>query len=203
MGVIMNRTFVAIAGLCLVGGTPALAQVAGSTTGAEVDQRAVNQPQRIQQGINSGALTSGETQRLERQQGSIAAQEQRMRARDGGELTARDSAVLNARENRASNAIYTDKHNGQVAGSTPGVGVDQRAVNQQQRIQQGVNSGSLTGGEAQRLERQQSSIAGQEQRMRARDGGQLAAHDRAVLNTRENRASNAIFRDKHNGRRAF
>ena len=30
----------------------------------------------------------------------------------------------------------------QVAGSTPGVGVDQRAANQQQRIQQGVNSGA-------------------------------------------------------------
>jgi hypothetical protein len=191
-----SKTFVAIAGLYLVVGTPALAQVAGSTTGAEVDQRAANQQQRIQQGINSGALTSGETQRLERQQGSIAAQEQRMRARDGGELTARDSAVLNGRENRASNAIYTDKHNGQV-------GVDQRAANQQQRIQQGINSGSLTGGEAQRLERQQGSIAAQEQRMRARDGGQLTAHDSAVLNTRENRASNAIFRDKHNGRRAF
>jgi hypothetical protein len=198
-----SKSFVTIAGLCLIVGTPALAQVAGSNTGVEVDQRAANQQQRIQQGVNSGALTSGETQRLERQQGSIAAQEQRMRARDGGELTARDSSVLNARENRASNAIYSDKHNGQVAGSTPGVGVDQRAVNQQQRIQQGVNSGSLTGGEAQRLERQQSSIAGQEQRMRARDGGQLTAHDRAVLNTRENRASNAIYRDKHNGRRAF
>jgi hypothetical protein len=111
----MNRIFVAIAGLCLIVGTPVLAQVAGSTPGVEVDQRAVNQQQRIQQGVNSGSLTAGEAQKLERQQGSIAAQEQRMRARDGGELTARDRSVLNARENRASNAIYKDKHNGRRA----------------------------------------------------------------------------------------
>ena len=91
----------------------------------------------------------------------------------------------------------------QVAGSTPGVEVDQRAANQQQRIQQGVNSGALTAGEAQRLDRQQGSIAAQEHRMRARDGGELTPRDRSVLNARENRASNAIYRDKHNGRRAF
>ena len=111
----MNRIFVAMAGLCLFVGTHALAQVAGSTPGVGVDQRAANQQQRIQQGINSGSLTAGEAQRLERQQASIGAQEQRMRARDGGELTARDRAVLNARENRASNAIYRDKHNGRRA----------------------------------------------------------------------------------------
>jgi hypothetical protein len=31
----------------------------------------------------------------------------------------------------------------------------------------------------------------------------FTARDRSVLNARENRASNAIYRDKHNGRRAF
>jgi hypothetical protein len=36
--------------------------------------------------------------------------------------------------------------------------------------------------------------------MRARDGGQLTPHDRQVLNTRLNRTSNAIYRDKHNGK---
>jgi hypothetical protein len=53
----------------------------GSTTGAGIDQREAHQQQRIQQGINSGALTKGETNRLERREQSIANQEQRMRAR--------------------------------------------------------------------------------------------------------------------------
>ena len=92
--------------------TSSHAQVPGSTTGAGIDQREANQQQRIQQGINSGALTPGETNRLEKREQSIANQEQRMRARDGGQLTARDRAVLNNRLNRTSNAIYRDKHNG-------------------------------------------------------------------------------------------
>jgi hypothetical protein len=99
-------------------------------------------------------------------------------------------------------ALCTSSH-AQVPGSTTGAGIDQREANQQQRIQQGINSGSLTQGEARRLEHREQSIANQEQRMRARDGGQLTARDRAVLNNRLNRTSSAIYRDKHNGRRAF
>jgi hypothetical protein len=90
----------------------------------------------------------------------------------------------------------------QAPGSTTGAGIDQREANQQRRIEQGVNSGALTRGETNRLEHREQSIANQEQRMRARDGGQLTTHDRQVLNNRLNRTSNAIYRDKHNGRRA-
>jgi hypothetical protein len=88
----------------------------------------------------------------------------------------------------------------QVPGSTTGAGIDQRESNQQQRIQQGINSGELTRGETNRLENREQSIANQEQRMRARDGGELTAHDRQVLNNRLNRTSNAIYRDKHNNK---
>jgi len=91
----------------------------------------------------------------------------------------------------------------QSSGSTTGAGIDQRESNQQARIQQGINSGALTPGEAGRLEHREQSIANQEQRMRARDGGELTAKDRAVLNNRLNRTSNAIYRDKHNNKRAF
>lgn len=97
------------------------------------------------------------------------------------------------------NAPFTSSY-AQVAGSTTGAGIDQREANQQQRIQQGINSGELTRGETNRLEHREQSIANQEQRMRARDGGQLTAHDRTVLNNRLNRTSNAIYRDKHNGK---
>jgi hypothetical protein len=180
--------------------TPGYAQVQGSTTGAGIDQREANQQQRIQQGINSGALTQGEANRLQHREQSIANQEQRMRAREGGELTTQDRAVLNNRLDRTSNAIHQDKHNSNVSGGSTGAGIDQREANQQRRIQQGINSGSLTKGEANRLEHREQSIANQEQRMRARDGGQLTAHDRTVLNNRLDRTSNAIYRDKHNGR---
>jgi hypothetical protein len=42
------------------------------------------------------------------------------------------------------------------------------------------------------------SIKRQEERMRARDGGQLTKQDRAVLNRRLDNTSRAIYRNKHN-----
>lgn len=78
--------------------------------------------------------------------------------------------------------------------------VDQRHVDQQRRIDQGVRSGALTPGETGRVERQQASIDRQEARMRARDGGRLSYQDRRILRHRENRASAHIWRAKHNGR---
>lgn len=94
-----------------VGFGSAWAQAPGSSAGAGIDAREANQQQRIQQGINSGALTPGETRRLERRESSIQRQEERMRARDGGELTKQDRAVLNQRLNNTSKAIYRNKHN--------------------------------------------------------------------------------------------
>lgn len=76
-----------------------------------VDQRHADQADRIGQGIASGRLTPGEAEHVERQQGSIDAQESRMRSRDDGHLTGRDRAVLEHRENRASRHIYRAKHN--------------------------------------------------------------------------------------------
>ena len=79
-------------------------------------------------------------------------------------------------------------------------GVDERRANQDARIDQGVASGELTRGETRGLDRQQRSIHREEHAFRAADGGRLTAHDRRVLEHRENRASNRIYRLKHNGR---
>lgn len=78
--------------------------------------------------------------------------------------------------------------------------VDQRHYDQQRRIDQGLRSGSMTPGEAHRVERQQRSIDRQEARMRYRNGGHLNGYDRALLQHREDRASRHIYRAKHNGR---
>ena len=105
------QRMLAVAAIGLSISASAFAQTPGSTTGAAIDAREAEQQRRIQQGINSGALTPGEAARLERRESSIERQEQRMRARDGGELTRRDREVLNERLDRTSRAIYHDKHN--------------------------------------------------------------------------------------------
>ena len=87
------------------------------------------------------------------------------------------------------------------AGAASAQPVDVRQGNQHERIAHGVRSGALTPYEARRLHRQQASIHHQESRMRYRNGGRLSAHDRWVLQHRENRASRHIYRAKHNGHR--
>ena len=98
-----------IAGVCTIA-TAAFAQAPGSTTGAAIDAREANQQRRIEQGIQSGSLTKGQAAGLERRELSIQRQEDRMRARDNGQLTMRDRQVLNNRLNRTSGAIYRAKH---------------------------------------------------------------------------------------------
>lgn len=89
---------------------------------------------------------------------------------------------------------------GVLAGSAQAQTVDQRHYDQQRRIEQGTQSGSLTPHEARRAERQQGRIDRTEARMRYRHGGHLTYRDRMRLQHRENRASRHIYRAKHNGR---
>jgi len=81
-------------------------------------------------------------------------------------------------------------------------GIQQREVNQQNRINQGIQSGQLTPGEAGKLEAQQARIKQREARMAARDNGNLTARDKAKLTREQNRASGNIYRKKHNNRTA-
>ena len=79
------------------------------------------------------------------------------------------------------------------------VKVARRQERQQQRIAQGVKSGSLTAGETARLENRESAINHEVRADRAANGGTLTAAERAQVNRQQNRASGAIFVDKHNG----
>ena len=73
----------------------------------------------------------------------------------------------------------------------------QRDVNQQQRIEQGLQSGQLNTKEAGQLEHQQSRIDQTEARDIKRDG-KLTGADQAQLNRMQNNASANIYKDKHN-----
>ncbi len=78
--------------------------------------------------------------------------------------------------------------------------VDQREANQQARIAQGVKSGQLTRGETAHLENRAAHISNEIARDRAANGGHLTAAERAKVNGQQDRTSNAIYRDKHDGR---
>ena len=87
---------------------PAYAQTA--TPG--IDQRQMNQEQRIDQGIASGQLTQRETNRLERGQDRVDNLENR--AKSDGVVTARERARVQHAQNVESKRIYRQKHDRQV-----------------------------------------------------------------------------------------
>jgi hypothetical protein len=78
--------------------------------------------------------------------------------------------------------------------------VDDREGNQQARIAQGVKSGQLTPGETAHLDNREAHINNEIARDRAANGGHLTAAERGKVNRQQDKTSNAIYRDKHNGK---
>lgn len=112
----MKRIVLGLAAAFTLGtALPALTTAANAQPMAHpmsVNSREVRQSGRIDQGVRSGALTAGETRRLEGREYRLGRREARMRYRDGGPLTARDHRVLERQENRDSRVIYRMKHDG-------------------------------------------------------------------------------------------
>ena len=77
--------------------------------------------------------------------------------------------------------------------------VAQRQEQQQQRIAQGVKSGSLTARETAKLETRESKLNGVVRADRKANGGNLTNNEKTQINQQQNKLSNQIFRDKHNG----
>jgi len=198
MNPIVKATVAAGACIILSVGT-AMAQGANGTNDPGIQQRMTNQENRIEQGVQGGALTPRETGRLEAEQTRIRQTEARMKS--DGNLTVRERERLTTMQNQASQDIYNQKHDAQTANvanpSAPGV--RQRQINQQQRINQGVKSGELTPNEAGRLEAEQAHIQQAKERMKS--DGQLTGAERQRLTTMQNKASQDIYRQKHDAQK--
>jgi len=76
--------------------------------------------------------------------------------------------------------------------------IHQRKENQQQRIGEGVENGSLTPRETANLERKEAGVNRETRRDRAQNGGNLTNKEKAQVNRQQNRLSGQIYRDKHN-----
>src|SRR5581483_546311 len=73
----------------------------------------------------------------------------------------------------------------------------QRDANQQNRIEQGLQSGQLNTREAGHLEREEQHIDRQEAHD-LKQGGALTPQEKAQINREQNQVSHDIYRDKHN-----
>ena len=90
------------------------------------------------------------------------------------------------------------EHNGWDGNRPPGI--ERRDARQDQRIQNGVRDGSLTHGEANRLERGQDRVNRYE--ARARSDGVVTQGERSRIDGMQNRESRQIYADRHNDRTA-
>jgi hypothetical protein len=200
----MKRTYIGILATLSLAASAALAQTSTNpngapVTGASIEQRKDNQQQRIGNGIENGSLTAKEAGKIESQEKGLNTEERGMRQENGGKLTSSDKATLNSQQNKLSNEIYNQKHDAQVQPkATNEVNARDRA--QQQRIGQGVKSGSLTAGETANLEKKEAGLNKEEHNDRAANGGKLTAGEKAKINRQQNHVSKQIYRDKHNGR---
>jgi hypothetical protein len=75
--------------------------------------------------------------------------------------------------------------------------INQRKVDQQKRIANGVADGKLKPGQTARLEHQEQGINREERGMRAQDNGHLTKQDRRTIHQQQNQESRRIYRDKH------
>lgn len=202
----MKRTYIGILATLALAATAALAQTTTPSTnsgtpvtGASIEQRKDNQQQRIGNGVENGSLTAKEAGKLETQEKGLNTEERGMRQEDGGKLTSADKATLNGQQNQLSKEIYNQKHDAQVQPKATNE-VNARDRNQQQRIGQGIKSGSLTPGEAANLENKEARLNKEEHNDRVANGGKLTPAEKNKINHQQNKVSKQIYKDKHNAR---
>jgi|SRR5580704_2711407 hypothetical protein len=105
--------------------------------------------------------------------------------------------------------MFAGSASAQTATSTSGAGpgvvdpghprvneVNAREGNQQQRIANGIQNGTLNAKQASNLEKRENSLQNKEQADMAKNGGHLTKGEQANLNKRENHISRSIARDK-------
>jgi hypothetical protein len=163
---------------------------------ATVNQRGENQQDRIANGIQSGQMTAGETKNVEGQEANLNREIRDDRQANGGTLTQTEKQQVNQQQNHLSNEIHQDKTNANTAhyGNNE---VGQRRENQQDRIAQGVRSGSLKAGQTARLENREQGINQRVAADRQANGGKLTGQQKQQINRAQNKASRKIYKAKH------
>ena len=164
----------------------------------QVVDRDVNQQARVEQGLEQGQLSTREAGQIERQESRIDQTE----ARDlkDGKLSPAEQAHINQMQNQASRNIYRDRHNA-VDGNPDSKSSQrmqsdvQRNINQQQRIEQGGDNGTLTNREVGSLEAGQARVDRRESAA-ARDG-HVGAGEQARVQRSDNHQSRRVYRKKN------
>jgi hypothetical protein len=77
--------------------------------------------------------------------------------------------------------------------------IKERQENQEQRITNGVENGTLSPGETAHLENQQAKLDPEIRTDRKHNGGNLTNNEKRQINRQQNQLSRNIYRTKHDG----
>lgn len=183
-----------------LGMAPAMAQ---GTNTPRIDQAQQAISARIQQGMASGHITPSEAQALFRRDREISMRENQYKA--NGSATAQERAQLRSDLDHLASEVERLMANRDVvrpgdvgnAGNTPGI--DNRAYQISQRIDEGIRSGRIDQREARKLQRRQREIARLEAQFKA--DGVVSQQERRQLRNELAGLRNEVERMMNNDRR--
>jgi ribosomal protein S20 len=153
--------------------------------------------QKIEQGIERGSLNRLEADRLHSELGAILNKIDRMKA--DGYLSQGERDTIKSDLDRLDRDIFKEKHDAVTA--VPAVqqdwrgGIRTRIQDSKQKIDQGINQGTLNRREADRLNAELGAILNKIDRMKA--DGHLSQGERDNLKNDLDRLDRDIFKEKH------
>jgi len=153
--------------------------------------------QKIDQGIERGSLNRHEADRLHSELGAILNKIDRMKA--DGYLSQGERDTINSDLDRLDRDIFKEKHD--AVSPVPAVqldwrgGIRSRIQDSKQRIDKGINQGSLSRREADRLNAELGAILNKIDRMKA--DGYLSQSERDIVKNDLDRLDRDIFKEKH------
>jgi len=167
----------------------------------DIRSRIQDSKQRIDQGINQGSLSRREADRLNAELGTILNKIDRMKA--DGYLSQSERDIVKNDLDRLDRDIFKEKHD--AVSAVPEVpqdwrgGIRSRIQDSKQKIEQGIERGTLNRHEARRLNKELGKILYKIDRMKA--DGRISPREREKINRDLDRLDRDIFKEKRNDNR--
>jgi septal ring factor EnvC (AmiA/AmiB activator) len=192
----MKRVILAVICAVFVFGTIATGYAEQGDWRGGIRSRIQESKQKIEQGIERGTLNRHEADRLNGELGSILNKIDRMKA--DGYLSQGERDNINRDLDRLDRDIFKEKHD--VVSTVPAAQVDwrggirSRIQESKQKIEQGIERGTLNRQEARKLNKELGKILNKIDRMKA--DGRISQGERDNINRDLDRLDRDIFKEK-------
>lgn len=197
----MKKVILAVICAVFVFGTIATGYAEQGDWRGGIRSRIQESKQKIVQGVERGTLNRHEADKLNAELGSILNKIDRMKA--DGYLGQGERDAINNDLDRLDRDIFREKHDS--VANRPAVQVDwrggirSRIEASKQKIEQGIERGTLNRREARKLDRELGTILNKIERMKS--DGRISQRERARITRDLDRLDRDIFREKRDNNR--